>query len=126
MSDVTTPAQQRNAAWAAMPTPGKLEAYERAAPGTAERMLALLEAQQLHTQRIELDALRIRRLGHLLAFLSVLVLAGVASYFVNRGAPTQGAAVIVTGAVAVTGIFVTGRVASRGALPDDSKKADRR
>lgn len=117
MSELTTPAQRRNAAWSAMPTPAKLEAYERAAPGTAERMLALLEARQLHAQRIELDALRIRRLGNLLAFLSVLVLAAVASYFVSEGAPTQGAAVIVTGAVAVTGIFVTGRVASRGPAP---------
>jgi hypothetical protein len=53
-------------------------------------------------------------------------LAGVAACFVNEGAPTQGAAVIVTGAVAVTGIFVTGRVASRGPAPENDKKADSR
>lgn len=99
--------------WTSLPTPAKLEAYDKARPGTSDWILSMVEQRAAHSRRVELEAHRIRRLGYVLAFCSILVLAGVAVYFVDRGAPSQGAAVIASGAVAITGIFVTGRSLNR-------------
>jgi uncharacterized membrane protein len=110
MTEVRAASAQLRSEWITIPTPGKLEAYEQASPGTANRLVAILEANQAHARRIEAAALRIRCLGYVLAFISVAILSALAMFFANVGAPTQGAAIVVTGAASIAGIFVTGRV----------------
>lgn len=96
--------------WQALPTPQKIEAYEKAYPGTTERMLRLAETRIQDSWRVARAQILMNAFGHVCAFASVIVLAFVAKYFVDAHAPAEGAAIVVTGAVSIVGIFVTGRV----------------
>ncbi|WP_433201693.1 DUF2335 domain-containing protein [Dactylosporangium sp. CS-047395] len=109
------PAPSTAASWVSLPTPVKMEQYERAVPGTAERLLAMLESQQRHAQRVQVMAMRIRIFGYACGLASVLVLAVLAKYFADSGAPTQGAAIAMAGTASLVGTFVTGRLAARRA-----------
>lgn len=124
MPDARPVIHQAAIPWASLPTPAKLEAYDRARPGTSDWILSMVEQHAAHSRRIELEAHRVRRLGYFLAFCSIVILGGVAIYFVARGAPTQGAAVLASGAVAITGIFVTGRSVNRAIPPPKPRRPD--
>jgi uncharacterized membrane protein len=112
MTEVGVPPEYSRDSWAALPTPARIEAYERACPGVAARMLDLIEKQHRHAQEMERWALRIRLFGYLCALTSVIVLALLAKHFADAGAAVEGATIVITGAVSLAGVFVTGRMAA--------------
>lgn len=120
MTDMTDPAPSRlsDDAWTTLPTPAKMAAWEQAAPGTAQRVLAMVESCQRHNQWLERWSLRIRMAGYVCALLSVGILAFVAKQCVDANAAGYAAAIMISGAVSIAGLFVTGRVIThRGRRP---------
>jgi uncharacterized membrane protein len=96
-----------------LPTPVQAKQWEEIAPGTFARLMAEVEREENHRRRMERAELRSRVLAQVCAFGTVMVLALLARYFVDHDAPTQGAAIIVTGAVSIVAVFLTGRLARR-------------
>jgi uncharacterized membrane protein len=94
----------------AMPTPSQARQWEQACPGSFKRIMDEIETEERHRRRTETIEQGMRMFGQLCAFGSVVVLALLAKYFADRDAPTQGAAIIVSGAGTIVAIFVTGRI----------------
>jgi hypothetical protein len=79
-----------------------------------EAYRALMEqkvSEQKHRQRFAWVDLIAQTVGHLCGLASLSILALVSWHAFDRDAPTQGAAIICTGAVSIVAVFVTGRVA---------------
>ena len=94
----------------AMPTPDEALQWEQACPGSFKRIMNEIETEERHRRRTETFEQFLRMFGQLCAFGSVVVLAVLARYFADRGAATQGAAIIVSGAGTIVALFVTGRI----------------
>jgi hypothetical protein len=94
----------------AMPTADEAKLWEKACPGSFNRIMCEIETAERHQRRTEIIELVSRIFGQICGFATVIVMALLARYFVDHGAPSQGAAIIVSGAAAtVVGIFVTGK-----------------
>jgi cyanate permease len=72
-----------------------------------------IEREEKHRRRTEWAEPCTRVFGQLCAFGTVIVLAFLARYFVDHGAPTQGASIIITGAVSIVTVFLTNRLVRR-------------
>jgi uncharacterized membrane protein len=96
-----------------LPTPAGAKQWEELEPGTFDRLMTEIEREEKHRRRMEWADLCQRIFGQVCALGTVVTLAFLARYFVDHGAATQGAAIIVTGAVSIVTVFVTGRLAHR-------------
>lgn len=96
-----------------LPTPAAARQWEELGPGTFDRIMTEIEQEENHRRRMEWAELGQRIFGQVCAFGTVVALAFLARYFVDHGAATQGAAIIVTGAVSIVAVFVTGRFVHR-------------
>jgi uncharacterized membrane protein len=92
-----------------LPTPTKAKQWEEVRPGTFDRIMSSVERDERHLRRMELLELGSRVLGQICGIGTVAVLGLLSKYFVDQNAPTQGAAIIVTGTVAIVTVFLTGR-----------------
>jgi hypothetical protein len=110
---VTVSTDDKAARTVAMPTAAQARQWEQACPGSFERIMREIETEERHRRRTELIELVSRIFGQVCAFGTVLVLVWLARYFADRGAPTQGAAIIVSGAVSLVAIFVGKLVRNR-------------
>jgi uncharacterized membrane protein len=96
-----------------LPTPTAAKQWEELGPGTFNRIMTEIEQEEKHRRRMEWADLCQRIFGQVCALGTVIILAFLARYFVDRGAATQGASIIITGAVSIVTVFVTGRLAHR-------------
>jgi uncharacterized membrane protein len=94
----------------AMPTPPEAAQWEQVCPGSFDRIMCEIETEERHRRRTEVIEQFSRVFGQLCGFGTVIVLAMLAKYFADRDAPTQGAAIIVSGAGTLVAIFVTGKL----------------
>jgi hypothetical protein len=78
-------------------------------PGTYQQLMAN-EASRRHLEWADLIA---QIIGHICGLAALLILAAVSWHAIDRGASTQGASIICTGAVSIVALFVTGRTTSR-------------
>jgi hypothetical protein len=72
-----------------------------------------LMANAASRRRLDWAELIAQITGHICGLAALLMLAAVSWHAIDRGAPTQGASIICTGAVSIVAIFVTGRMTSR-------------
>lgn len=96
-----------------LPTPIQAKQWEELGPGIFARLLAEIEQEEKHRRRMERTELGSRIFGQICAFGTVVVLAFLARYLVDHGAATQGASIIITGAVSIVTVFLTNRLARR-------------
>lgn len=105
------PLARGHAAWADLPTPEQAKKWEEVAPGTFNRIMTEIERRQRHLRRMDMADFVVWIFARLCGLTGVIVLAILAKYFVDKGAPTQGATIVTAGAVSIAAIFVTGRLA---------------
>ncbi len=78
-------------------------------PGAYQQLMAN-ETSRRHLEWADLIA---QITGHICGLAALLILAAVSWHAIDRGASTQGASIICTGAVSIVALFVTGKTASR-------------
>ena len=89
----------------------ELSVLAEKAPEAYRDLMAQKKSEQKHRQRFAWADLIAQTVGHVCGLASLSILALVSWHAFDRDAPTQGAAVICTGAVSIVAVFVTGRVA---------------
>jgi uncharacterized membrane protein len=104
------PAERRPSSGVKLPTPTQAKQWEEVGPGTFDRIMTEIEHEEKHRRRMESAELCSRIFGQICAFGTVVVLALLARYFVDHGAATQGASIIVTGAASIVAVFLTSRL----------------
>jgi hypothetical protein len=92
--------------WVKLPTAEKARAWESQYPGAAQLMLNEALKNVRHERRLGWAQVFIQLLTVLFAGGSVVLFVWLAKYFVDHGAPTQGAAIVGTGLAALVGTFV--------------------
>lgn len=92
-----------------MPTPAQAKQWEEVQPGTFDRIMSQIDKDEGHRRRLDLLEFGSKVFGQVCGLCTVAILALLAKYFVDQGAPTQGASIIITGAVGIVTIFVTNR-----------------
>lgn len=113
MTEVEPSGMKKTAPGVIFPTPAEARQWEEVCPGTFDRIMTEIQQEEKHRRRMEWAYLCQRTFGQVCALGTVIALAFLASYFVDHGAATQGAALIVTGAVSIVTVFVTGRLVHR-------------
>jgi uncharacterized membrane protein len=93
-----------------MPTPAQVQQWEQAYPGSFVRIMGEIQTEERHRRRLETIDQVSRIFGQVCGLGTVVMLALLAKYFADHGAPTQGAAIIISGAATIVAIFVTGRL----------------
>jgi hypothetical protein len=83
-----------------------LATLAKRAPGAYKQLMA----RESSRRRLEWAGFVAQVVGHLCGLAALVVLAAVAWHAIDRGASTQGASIICTGAVSIVALFVTGRV----------------
>lgn len=78
----------------------------------AEKAPELARSLVRVSERLASAELRAYVIGHLTALAALSILAVLSWHYVDKGAATQGAAIICTGAVSIIAVFVTGRLTS--------------
>jgi hypothetical protein len=68
-------------------------------------------------RRLEWADLIAQTIGHLSGLVALSILAAISWHAIDRGAATQGASIICTGAVSIVAVFVTGRLTSGSSHP---------
>jgi uncharacterized membrane protein len=108
-----TPAEKKTLPSVRVPTPTQAKQWEELAPGTFNRFMVEIEQEEKHRRCMESADFCSRIFGQVCAFGTVVVFAFLARYFVDHGAATQGASIIITGAVSIVTVFLTNRLARR-------------
>lgn len=108
--EVRPTARRRTAPSVRLPTPTQAKQWEELEPGTFSRLMAEIEQEEKHRRCMEWAELGSRIFGQMCAFGTVVALALLARYFVDHGAATQGASIIVTGTASIVAVFLTGRL----------------
>jgi len=72
-----------------------------------------LMAEKRNWRRLEWVGLMGQAIGHISGIIALLILGAIAWHAIDRGAATQGASIICTGAVSIVAVFVTGRITAR-------------
>ena len=81
-----------------------------------------LIASEASRRRLDWADLIAQVTGHICGLVALLILAAVSWHAIDRGASTQGASIICTGAVSIVALFVTGRTTkSRSSQPSPVK-----
>lgn len=88
----------------------ELALLDTEAPQVCRLFLEQKRLDQRHRHRIAWADLIAQTVGHISGLAALAILALVAWHAFNRGAATQGAAIICTGAVSIVAVFVTGRL----------------
>jgi uncharacterized membrane protein len=96
-----------------LPTPAQAKQWEEVRPGTFDRLMAEIEREEKNRRRLAWAELASRVFGQICALATVGILALLAWHYVDQGAATQGASIIVSGAVFIVGVFVTGRLTNQ-------------
>ena len=96
-----------------LPLPQAIKDLEKSHRGSADWIFEQARKELAHRRRHRYVGALVQLVGYLCGFGAVLVLADLSRYFVNQQAPREGAAIIITGAVALVGTFVTGRIIGR-------------
>jgi uncharacterized membrane protein len=111
--------------WEELPSIEQAAAWELVLPGSADRVLKQFEDLQVHKRRIEAAELRTFRIGQVLGFASVLVIAGVAWHLADKGS-SNASAVVMGFIAALAGVFVAGHVKARrrDREPQDNEQLD--
>ncbi len=109
----TTSVQQLEIRQSPLPHPEIIEQYDRVLPGSAERLMRLveqeaehrraLEAQQLHSEMME------TRIGQWMAFLIGVFTIAAGAYTALHGAELPGALIGSGGVIGLTAVFIYGR-----------------
>src|SRR3990170_4198279 len=96
-----------------LPPPEVLEHYERIAPGTAERLLAMAESQSQHRQGLEKAVvegnLRHESLGQVFAFIIALAAVSGSLALLWAGRSVEGLTGMLGTLATLAGVFVYGR-----------------
>lgn len=103
-----------------LPPPSALAAYENALPGSAERILAMAEAELKHAHAQEREQLRSEtavtdaeiaseRRGVWLGFVLSVLVIGVSTYLIRLGFLGIGVGLISVGLISLVGLFIYGR-----------------
>jgi hypothetical protein len=100
-------------AWEALPTPKMAAAWEKVIPNSAERILEEALRNVSSERRLAWAQVCIQAATLLLIAGSVAAFVLLAKYYADRGAPTQGAAIVCTGLVALVGALLGRHVVSR-------------
>lgn len=100
-----------------LPSPEQLAGYERVLPGSADRILKMAEGQATHRQDIEKVAVRggARRSwwGLWLGFVISVIVVVLGTIMVLEGYQVGGSVIIGVDVVALSSVFVIGRVDQR-------------
>lgn len=95
-----------------LPAAAELNAYNRAAPNAADRIIKMAEQQASHRQRLEraqvVATIRDQYLGLLLGFLVCIAGIVAGAYVVVNGAPLAGSALSFGALASLVGTFVYG------------------
>jgi hypothetical protein len=82
-------------------------------------------ASEASRRRLDWADLIAQVTGHICGLVALLILAAVSWHAIDRGASTQGASIICTGAVSIVALFVTGRMTKSRSSQLPSAKPDR-
>lgn len=100
-----------------LPPPELLAQYNQVLPGAAERIFAMAEAQQSHRHSMEKTIvaanIAAQKLGALLGFFLVLIVASCGVYLIASGKPVGGLAAIVTALSSLVAVFIYGKLEQR-------------
>lgn len=111
MTSGTEPAEVTAAWWAELPPAEKARIWEKVAPGSAERILEQTDRHMRHVRRMAWARLALSAFTATGALATVILFVWLAKYYMDHGAPTQGAAIIGALAAVVTA-FLGGRILS--------------
>lgn len=100
-----------------LPSPDALFGYDRALPGTANRIIALAEQEATHRHAMERQLVNIHGRNSMFGIVSAFVL-GLAAilggvYAAVHGADIAGAGVVLTALASLAGVFVVQRRSER-------------
>lgn len=95
-----------------LPDPEFLEKYEKILPGSADRILSIIEKQIQHRQDLQNKKLRKHhietRLGQILGFIIGIFAISAGSYTALQGAEIPGGFIGTAGVVGLVAVFVIG------------------
>lgn len=92
--------------WAQLPPAEKAKAWEKVCPGSASVIIDEVVKRARHERRLAVAQIALQCIRLLFAGASVVLFAWLAKYFVDHGAATQGAGILVAGLVALVGAFL--------------------
>lgn len=108
-----TSLQQIEISQSPWPPPDILERYESIQPGSAERLIRLVEQEVEHRRALEARQLRSEiietHVGQWLAFVVALFTIGVGAYTALHGAQIPGALIGSGGVIGLVTVFIYGR-----------------
>jgi len=117
--------------WGAIPAAKMAQAWEKVVPNSAERILDEALKNVARERRLAWAQVALQGLTLLLVGGSVASFVWLAKYYVDHGAPTQGATIVCTGLVALVGALLGRKVVadrksveSSDKTNDDSPSAD--
>jgi len=107
-----------------LPPASELEAYERALPGSADRIVRMAEGEAEHRRAMESivvssGAKRASR-GQVFAFVIALFVTAVGTAIILAGYSPQGLTLILVALGSLLGVFIAGRVSAARQLKRDS------
>ncbi|GAA3454833.1 hypothetical protein [Dactylosporangium matsuzakiense] len=100
-----------------LPLPKEIADFERARTGSSDWIFEQARKELEHRRRRAYTNLVVQLVGYSCGLAAVVVLAVLSWHFVDRGDPREGAAVMVSAAGALVGIFVTGKVVGQKGRP---------
>jgi len=113
-----------------LPPPEVLEHYERIAPGTAERLLAMAESQSQHRQGLEKAVvegnLRHESLGQVFAFIIALAAVSGSLALLWAGRSVEGLTGMLGTLATLAGVFVYGRWSKQRELAEKRERITQR
>lgn len=95
------------------PPPDLIERYEEKLPGSAERLIRLVEQEAEHRRALESKQLRSEiietHVGQWMAFIVALFTIGIGAYAALHGAEWTGSIIGSGGVIGLTTVFIYGR-----------------
>ncbi|WP_194838553.1 hypothetical protein [Nocardia sp. XZ_19_369] len=103
----TPPVSRAMSRWADFLASIDVEKWETVHPGAVERLFDVVEKAERHDQRMAWAEFAMRGVGVVSSVAVVAVLSATAKYFIDHGAPTQGASILGGGAALIVTALVT-------------------
>lgn len=98
--------------WEGFPPADMAKAWEKAYPGSAEKMFVEAIRSVRDQRRLAWAQVCVEGLSTLFAGGTVVLFVWLARYFVDHGAPVEGAVVVGAGLAALVGVFLGRRAAT--------------
>lgn len=112
-----------------LPHPELLAGYERACPGSAERIVGMAEKQAGHRRSLEIKALEasIRKdwTGQIMAFSLSMTVCGGGIYLLAHGEGLGGLTALLTPLIGLAGMFLASKRESRSSSQSSKKESDK-